>query len=166
MKSPFGPFLLSLRLASTTAMSQKAVWDPVNQIYVDGVVPENARVQELIDANHGALRIFGYGSLCWNPGSMTTAKSQLGRVYGYRRCWAQKSTDHRGTPRFPGIVCTLLKDEEFRGFRTTESESITEGMLYEIPPEDVDDLLAELDFREKGVRRSKVPERRQTREDS
>ena len=133
------------------------VWDPVAQIYVGGVVPENAQVQEMIAQNGGRLRLFGYGSLCWNPGTGALAhssvKTKLGRARGYRRCWAQKSTDHRGVPRFPGIVCTLLRDEEVRQFRTLDydEETLTEGLIYEVPPELVEECLAELDFREKGV---------------
>ena len=106
-----------------TEEREAPVWDPVSQIYVGGVVPENAQVQEMIQANNGSLRLFGYGSLCWNPG--TGAR-------GYRRCWAQKSTDHRGVPRFPGIVCTLLKDEEVKHFRPLpyNEETLTEGVSY------------------------------------
>ena len=111
-------------------------WDPVSQIYVGGVVPEHAQVQEMIQANHdGYLRLFGYGSLCWHhngTGALAhpSVKTQLGRARGYRRCWAQKSTDHRGVPQFPGIVCTLLKDEEVRQFRELpyDEETLTEGV--------------------------------------
>ena len=136
----------------------EAIWDPVNQIYVGGVVPENARVQDLLKENDGVLRIFGYGSLCWKPSGILAnenVKSTLGRAKGYRRCWSQKSTDHRGNPSFPGIVCTLLKDDEVYGLREKDSsiideKSLTEGVLYEVPPDLVQDCLDELDFREKG----------------
>lgn len=141
----------------TMISHETPIWDPVEQIYVGGVVPENAAVEDMIKAAQGTLRLFGYGSLCWNPGSGALAhesvKHTLGRARGYRRCWAQRSTDHRGNPRFPGIVCTLLKDEEFRHFRQeSDEESLTEGLLYEVPPNLVEECLAELDFREKGVR--------------
>lgn len=140
---------------------QEPIWDPQQQIYIGGV-PENAEVTKLLQDSHGALRIFGYGSLCWNPGhgvlSDDSVRHTLGRALGYRRCWAQKSTDHRGNPNFPGIVCTLLKDEEFRLYRpaagsTTDTEEpcLTEGLLYEVPRELADECLTELDFREKGV---------------
>jgi alpha-tubulin suppressor-like RCC1 family protein/cation transport regulator ChaC len=138
-------------------------WDPVLQIYVGGVVPENAEVQSLIERNDGYLRLFGYGSLCWNPGAGALAKpgvvGTLGRARGYKRCWAQKSTDHRGRPEFPGIVCTLLADGEVDEIRRlpegstvmplTES-TMTEGVIYLIPPDLVRECLEELDFREKG----------------
>lgn len=163
--------------SSSSAMAQDGeekagpMWDPVAQIYVGGVVPENAAVKQMIEDNQGSLRIFGYGSLCWNPGQPGTApladpavEHCLGRAVGYRRCWAQKSTDHRGRPGFPGLVCTLLTEEEFRQFRTTtdgkhnkveeeeeEEEAMTEGLIYVVPPQLVKECLAELDFREKGV---------------
>lgn len=144
-------------------------WDPEQQIYVGGVVPENAQVQELIDESGGYLRLFGYGSLCWNPGTGALAKPSVqatpGKAKGYRRCWAQKSTDHRGRPAFPGIVCTLLEDSEVtairRQARQAECESVeeetstppptwTEGVIYLVPPDEVSECLDELDFREKG----------------
>ena len=138
-------------------------WDPIQQIYVGGVVPENAEVQSLIQRNSGYLRLFGYGSLCWNPGDGALSKpgvaGTLGRARGYKRCWAQKSTDHRGRPEFPGIVCTLLADNEVDEIRrmpqgvvvTRSKEStMTEGVIYLMPPELVNECLEELDFREKG----------------
>lgn len=150
--------LMPMSKVLDTEEGEGPVWDPVNQIYIGGVVPEHAEVDKMIEESGGVLRLFGYGSLCWNPGTGALAhpsvKHTLGRARGYRRCWAQKSTDHRGNPGFPGLVCTLLRDEEFRRFRRPESEeeSLTEGLLYEIPPQLVDKCLEELDFREKGVR--------------
>lgn len=148
--------------------SPQPVWDPVAQIYVSGKLPENANVRQMLDHNDGVLRLFGYGSLCWNPGGAATDESVLthasvttctGYCVGYRRVWAQKSTDHRGTPYFPGLVCTLLTDAEYRSFQhdsttTNNSQyetSLTEGVLYVIPPALVERCLEELDFREKGV---------------
>jgi glutathione-specific gamma-glutamylcyclotransferase len=155
-----------------TSTPPRPYWDPVAQIYAGGVIPENnEQVREMIasdkEAGGGAraLRLFGYGSLCWNPGGGVLADarvtSQPGRCKGYRRCWAQKSTDHRGRPRFPGIVCTLLTRDEVASIRNgysidhgakkeAEEEIWTEGLLYEIPRDLVDKCLAELDFREKG----------------
>ena len=77
-------------------------------------------------------------------------------------------------PSYPGLVCTLLSDQEVRDIRQqhyaqlhsneTEEEaddtnmlheedkpSLTEGMIFTVPPPLVDECLAELDFREKGV---------------
>lgn len=149
--------------------NEAPIWDPVAQIYKSGRVPEHSNVRLMIRNNGGVLRLFGYGSLCWNPGTPgasalahDSVTSTAGRCHGYRRCWAQKSTDHRGWPHFPGIVCTLLTEAEFQSFfqqnqqeqeegaEATESP-FTEGLLYTVPPALVDECLAELDFREKGV---------------
>ena len=75
-------------------------------------------------------------------------------VSRYRRCWAQKSTDHRGLPSFPGNVCALLKDAEVRKLRSLpyDEETLTEGIIFAVPPDLIEECLAELDFREKGVR--------------
>ena len=144
-------------------------WCPEQQIYVGGVVPDNADLERLLSDNDGHLRIFGYGSLCWNPGQGATLSREedgvtqtLGRAVGWKRCWAQRSADHRGTPLFQGLVCTLLTDEEVVMIhRQVEGSSgddmqkgtvtsLTEGVIYTVPPHLVDDCLAELDFREKG----------------
>ena len=139
------------------------IWCPEKQIYVGGVIPENEQVKALLAKDDGYLRLFGYGSLCWNPGTGALAKpgivATIGKARGYKRCWAQKSTDHRGTPSFPGVVCTLLKDSEVLAIRrdgsssdhrSAEVSSMTEGVIYTIPPELVGECLEELDFREKG----------------
>jgi cation transport regulator ChaC len=143
-------------------LTAAAVWDPVQQIYVGGGVPNHndQAVDEYLKED--TLRIFGYGSLCWGPGTGALARdgvtTKLGRAIGYKRCWAQKSTDHRGVPQFPGLVCTLLTDYEIReisSHRQAMGEklkpSMAEGVVYTIPPEQVEECLAELDFREKGV---------------
>ena len=79
---------------------------------------------------------------------------------GYKRCWGQKSTDHRGDTSFPGLVCTLLSDAEVRDIimEHTNDEfdynhdnvNVCEGLVYTIPQELVSACLEELDFREKG----------------
>eukprot|EP00537_Pseudo-nitzschia_pungens_P012604 CAMPEP_0172387762 /NCGR_PEP_ID=MMETSP1061-20121228/5011_1 /TAXON_ID=37318 /ORGANISM="Pseudo-nitzschia pungens, Strain cf. pungens" /LENGTH=677 /DNA_ID=CAMNT_0013117491 /DNA_START=132 /DNA_END=2165 /DNA_ORIENTATION=+ len=141
----------------------------------------NEEVQKLIRESEGCLRIFGYGSLCWNPGTdggLLKASQTLGQVQGYKRAWAQRSTDHRGTVDLHGIVCTLLtKDEYYSEVESplidsqaskgpTDSSSADSssaevdpddernkfsvlGVLYTVPPELAQKTLAELDFRER-----------------
>ena len=61
------------------------------------------------------LWIFGYGSLCWKA-DFPHDESFVGRVYGWRRFFAQRSTDHRGTPEASGLVATLLSEEQCVSF--------------------------------------------------
>ena len=165
---------------STSNTGDGPVWCEKEQIYIGGV-PENEEVKQLIKESDGHLRIFGYGSLCWNPGAeggLAKASQTLGRVQGYKRVWAQRSTDHRGTVEFPGIVCTLLTEQEYEvarkeastnneppskseapfanGSTTNEKAEaisdtmVTQGIIFDVPPELVQETLEDLDFREKG----------------
>mmetsp|Transcript_4099 Transcript_4099/g.9095 ORF Transcript_4099/g.9095 Transcript_4099/m.9095 type:complete len:800 (+) Transcript_4099:122-2521(+) len=190
---------------TTTTAKTSGMWDPDSQTYVDGVVPSHHSamdMDELLALNGGKLKIFGYGSLCWHPGSdgalslanieedehehdreaaggndgiaaasdgtTGTAKkgpkrkvtTAPGRAIGYQRCWSQRSADHRGTPEFNGIVCTLLSDEEVYEVHNNgrdgkkedgiQQPSMTEGLIYTVDADLVEECLAELDFREKG----------------
>ena len=171
------PFITSMtvKMSSTSGQidteerGETPRWCPEQQIYIGGVVPsDNADVERLLADNNGHLRIFGYGSLCWNPGKEGALSKAdegvtqtLGRAVGWKRCWAQRSADHRGTPSFLGLVCTLLADDEVieihRQVENTRSDdeqgntpSLTEGVVYTVPTHLVKECLEELDFREKG----------------
>ena len=159
-------------------------WDPVSQTYRGGIVPSRhgsaAEACDLLSLNgDGRLRVFGYGSLCWHPGSEGVLSlssssssngrgkvtSSRGRAVGYARRWCQRSADHRGTTMFNGIVCTLLSDGEIgallgedgrpggrrRRARARRRCSMTEGVIYTIDGDLAEECLAELDFRERGV---------------
>jgi hypothetical protein len=144
--------------SSSSSSRPEAIWCPETQTFKGGIVPHHSdttlTIDELLTCNGNKLKIFGYGSLCWHPGTdgvlslanieqdehdhdvltssspsssprtkrkVTTAP---GRAIGYRRCWAQRSADHRGDTEFNGIVCTLLSDEEF-----AELQSDTGGFI-------------------------------------
>ena len=171
--------------SSSSSTSTVPIWDPIQQIYINGAVPSNVNLQDLLNLYTGDLYIFGYGSLCWNPGRVgrdaladPSVTQSNGQAMGYRRCWAQKSTDHRGCPSFPGIVCTLLTEKEYqhetlsqqqqqqqqqtttasRAVSMTNEPCRTEGVLFRVPKDLVQVCLEQLDFREKGVRNKCVYE--------
>ena len=171
-----------------SSTSPEAVWCHETQTYKGGIVPHHSvstlTIEELLACNGGKLKLFGYGSLCWHPGTdgvlslanieqdehdheevITSSRpirkvtTTPGRAIGYRRCWAQRSADHRGTTDFNGIVCTLLSDTEISqlifqpghaGGEEQQRVSMTEGLIYTVDNDLVEECLAELDFREKG----------------
>lgn len=65
--------------------------------------------------------VFGYGSLCWNPG-FEYSKCVTGYVRGFVRRFWQGNTTHRGTKEKPGRVVTLVQ----------QSDGITWGCAYKI----------------------------------
>ena len=100
------------------------------------------------------LWIFGYGSLCWKQ-DFPSEQQFVGHVKGWGRFFAQRSMDHRGTPAAPGLVATLLKDEDLEalGVRSVDGAlppSMTVGTCYRVGEQDEASVLDALDFREKG----------------
>ena len=99
------------------------------------------------------LVIFGYGSLCWRPDTTLEGFESFPCVLpGWSRFFAQRSTDHRGTPAAPGLVVTVVKDEDLAqlpGGQTWVGGETT-GVAYRVPDQEVNRVLSELDFREKG----------------
>lgn len=62
------------------------------------------------EANNLSVWVFGYGSLCWNPG-FEYSQCIVGYVRGYLRRFWQGNTTHRGTEENPGRVATLVPDK-------------------------------------------------------
>ena len=78
------------------------------------------------------------------------------KVHGPRpgpdRYFAQKSQDHRGTPAAPGLVATVVRDEDLVKL-ALQDEGYTGscvGTAYRVADEDARQVLDDLDFREKG----------------
>lgn len=141
--------------ANADADANEPTWCEEQQIYINGTIASSSHAEQHINAilssisqsttnhNHSTqttesqtvrnkeplnLHIFGYGSLCWNPGSIDEVlanprvERKVAKAVGWKRCWCQKSTDHRGNVSFPGLVCTLLSDEEIRNIKKVQVE--------------------------------------------
>ena len=80
------------------------VWDAKNGVYVGNRAAGSDDVPS-------PLWIFGYGSLCWKT-EFPHVEKCTGRVRGLTRYFAQRSQDHRGTPAAPGLVATVVRDED------------------------------------------------------
>ena len=87
------------------------------------------------------LWVFGYGSIVWKVGFEYDTRI-LCAARGYRRRFYQGSTDHRGTPEFPGRTVTLEICD-------AETNPPCWGAAYRVPPEDADGVLELLEVREK-----------------
>ncbi|KAI9097988.1 hypothetical protein K1719_025759 [Acacia pycnantha] len=83
--------------------------------------------------------VFGYGSLIWKAG-FPFDESVVCFIKGYRRVFHQGSTDHRGTPEYPGRTVTI---------EPAEGE-VCWGVAYKISKkEDQEIALTYLEVREK-----------------
>lgn len=71
---------------------------------------------------HG-LWIIGYGSLIFKP-PPSYAFRVIGTINGYLRRFWQSSSDHRGTPLFPGRVVTLVSLDDLK-----ENDSFHDDVL-------------------------------------
>lgn len=129
--------------------------------------------------------VIGYGSLMFKPPPHFQFRVN-GYIKGYIRRFWQSSSDHRGTPDFPGRVVTLIPYEtilshsQFSGdvctyelkpkfpevteFSSHHFEQLTAddfkvwGCAYYIGPENVDEVKQYLDIREQdGYTAHKVP---------
>ena len=93
------------------------------------------------------LYVFAYGSLIWRP-DIPYIDMHQAVVQGYERRFWQASHDHRGTPEHPGRVVTLVP--------VTRGQC--EGLVYRLPDERIDEILAVLDEREQdGYERTWLP---------
>ncbi|ETO08325.1 ChaC-like protein [Reticulomyxa filosa] len=101
------------------------------------------------------LWVFGYASVCWKP-TFPYVRTRKAYLSGYERRFWQLSTDHRGTPSFPGLVCTLIPTADIFTLEATDTKQNKiiktgiYGLAYEIPEDQINEVLDHLDEREKG----------------
>ncbi|KAI8986381.1 ChaC-like protein [Pilobolus umbonatus] len=94
--------------------------------------------------------VFGYGSLIWKPPIHYESK-QIGYIKNYVRRFWQHSEDHRGTPEKPGRVVTLIPFNEWKNIENIANhDTVTWGVAFKIPSDDVEATRAYLDHREKN----------------
>jgi glutathione-specific gamma-glutamylcyclotransferase len=85
----------------------------------------------------GALWVFGYGSLMWDPGFVHDRR-EIARLDGYRRGFCLRSVHHRGTPEAPGLVLALDR----------QAGAVCDGVAFRISPDHAPAALEELRARE------------------
>ena len=93
----------------------------------------------MIEQDDVGLWVFGYGSIIWRPDIPHTVAYWATAVGWSRRFW-QGSHDHRGTVESPGRVLTLVPF----------SREQCKGRVFGVAPAHVDQVLDELDYREKN----------------
>lgn len=121
-------------------------WDAEQGVWVGERAPA-LHLDELPDP----LFIFGYGSLIWRPGELLEGLESFHcTALGYKRLFAQRSCDHRGTARFPGVVLNLVSDEYLSSQGYLLPASRCEGRAWRVPRERAQEVVADLDYREKG----------------
>lgn len=85
----------------------------------------------------GAIWVFGYGSLMWDPG-FEHDRREIARLDGFRRGFCLRSIHHRGTPGAPGLVLALDR----------AAGASCDGVAFRIPPRAAPEALAVLRARE------------------
>eukprot|EP00667_Euglena_gracilis_P020720 EG_transcript_22511 len=140
-------------------MPPRPEWDAELGVWKDGVVPWT---DEEVAALPDPLFVFGYGSLCWKPSFPFDARCPAHIEGMVRRFW-QLSTDHRGTPEYPGLVTTLVSHADLQRLQaggdaatqaalqeTFDTDGHTRGVAYRIPKAHVAEEVRLLDVREQG----------------
>lgn len=86
----------------------------------------------------GALWIFGYGSLMWDPGFVATER-QVARLCDYRRSFCMASVHYRGTVDAPGLVLAL----------DAAPGAVCDGVAFHVPSENA--AITHADLREREL---------------
>lgn len=75
---------------------------------------EHAPAPAALPVPEGALWVFAYGSLMWDPG-FPAETIEPAEIEGYSRAFCIRSRGHRGTPDRPGLVVGLKPGGRCRG---------------------------------------------------
>lgn len=161
------------RHSSSHVFNGMSNWDSENGVWSGDMATSDDEIPS-------PLYLFGYGSLLWRPGYLLSDyPSYSCTCSGWKRLFAQRSSDHRGSPEFPGLVATLVQatflDSVTRETGREITESLNEslegglngiincsrggkrmntmkcaGLVWLIPDDRIEATIAELDFRERG----------------
>lgn len=93
----------------------------------------------MTDSDDVGLWVYGYGSIIWRP-AIPYSVALWATADGWSRRFWQGSHDHRGTVESPGRVLTLVP----------VAEAQCEGRVFGIAKPDVEQVLKDLDYREKN----------------
>ena len=132
-------------------MATEPSWDNDLGIWRDNILPSTSTQIPR------PLWLFGYASVCWNP-SFPFVEHCHAFINGHIRRFWQQSTDHRGTPSSPGLVMTLINEMDVKRLESTHSIKVRQyktdhnvkGIAYRIPDDEIEAVVKDLDFREKG----------------
>ncbi len=123
-------------------------WDAELGVWIGEKAP-SIYMEEIPDP----LYIFGYGSLIWRPGALLELLPSFHcTAIGYKRLFAQRSCDHRGTAKFPGVVLNLVMESDLlaKGYSLSTSCCSCAGVVWLVPRDQAEKIIADLDYREKG----------------
>lgn len=136
------------KMSLITSSTKERIWNEELGIWSQNEIIE-IKEQDFLDP----LYIFGYGSLIWKPGPILEKFPSFESVaLGYHRVFAQRSLDHRGTNKFPGLVLNIVHQDFLsdRNHFYDQDKEGCHGLSWLIPRDQIVATIEYLDEREKG----------------